>query len=713
MAQLTLHCNHTKKAPFFDGTNYAYWKVKMKAHLKQINREVWKVTETKFEVAKPDEPTPVEERKLQANDIAIGAFHEALADKVFEQVKNMEVSHDVWKKLEESYEGTEGIKTAKAFILQQKFASFEMKEDESVPEMFHRLESIVNELNALGEEVKDSTFSNKFLRCLPERFENLTSLLVRTTLKTSTPQQVLAEVMTDDAYRDDKKKPELEKKKKKEEGKDEKDKSVAFMSSTSTSSNGKLIVIDPDNDEQMAFFVKRFGSFMKKKGYKARRGKKASSSKKHQNKENFKCFRCHSTEHLIAKCPYEEGDEDAIEKEKKRQKKKKAKKEEKKKNEAHVASWDSDTSSSSSEDESSSDEEQDKKSKKKKHHANLALSKKISLFDQPSACFMAKSNKVQSDSDDGDSDSDASVWASDDEETDLSKKELESMLKDSIKEFMKSREECKGLKEERNSLQQELDELRASHESQEDDHEKLKKAFAKLEKAHAKLEKAHNKLVEAHSSLQEENKSMALKSINPPSKSTCDIGLTCDIMDELSFKPIVVAPTNSSCSTTMSISTSDVDSTCEATLIVENDNLKKEVQKLNHSLAKAYGGEDRLLMCLGSQRASLYKEGLGYTPKKGKAAFAPHKTSFVRNNGSYCKNCKQVGHDEHRCTKKKNNVSTIKINASYMLVKKSNGVKAKFIGAPWMGSKKKAIWVPKTLVSNLQGPKQVWVPKRN
>jgi hypothetical protein len=86
--------------------------------------------------------------------------------------------------------------------------------------------------------------------------------------------------------------------------------------------------------------------------------------------------------------------------------------------------------------------------------------------------------------------------------------------------------------------------------------------------------------------------------------------------------------------------------TCDSTLIVENENLKKEVKELNHILAKAYGGEDRLFMCLGNQRASLYEEGLGYNPKKGKTTFAPHKTRFVKNNGSYCKVCKQVGHME-------------------------------------------------------------------
>jgi hypothetical protein len=75
----------------------------------------------------------------------------------------------------------------------------------------------------------------------------------------------------------------------------------------------------------------------------------------------------------------------------------------------------------------------------------------------------------------------------------------------------------------------------------------------------------------------------------------------------------------------------------------------------------------------------------------------------------------QIGHLEHECkAKNKNaNVSLIKLNSSYMLTKGTNGVKAKFIGTPWMGLKKKAIWVPKSLVTNLQGPKQVWVPKKN
>ena len=114
-------------------------------------------------------------------------------------------------------------------------------------------------------------------------------------------------------------------------------------------------------------------------------------------------------------------------------------------------------------------------------------------------------------------------------------------------------------------------------------------------------------------------------------------------------------------------------------------------------------------MCLGSQRVSLYKERLGYNPKKGKAAFAPHKTSFMKNNGRFCISYKKVGHVEQKCMKKKSqaNISSIKLDSFYVLTKGTNGVKAKFISTPWMGSKKKVIWVPKSLVTNLQGPNQV------
>jgi hypothetical protein len=180
-------------------------------------------------------------------------------------------------------------------------------------------------------------------------------------------------------------------------------------------------------------------------------------------------------------------------------------------------------------------------------------------------------------------------------------------------------------------------------------------------------------------------------------------GLTCDLIDESSYSPIIVASTNPSCSTSTSTSSTSDGFTCDGSLMVENETLKKKVNELTRALEKAYGGEDFLLMCLGSQRASLNKERSGYIPKKGKAAIAPHKTSFVKNNGRYCTRCKQVGHIKQYCKNNKShaNVSSIKFNSCYLLTKGTNGMKDKFVGTSLLGPKKKVIWVPKNLVTNL------------
>jgi hypothetical protein len=196
---------------------------------------------------------------------------------------------------------------------------------------------------------------------------------------------------------------------------------------------------------------------------------------------------------------------------------------------------------------------------------------------------------------------------------------------------------------------------------------------------------------------------------------TCDKGLTCDIIDESFYKPIIVTFTNPSCSTFTSTSSSSDGFTYDVPQMVKNETLKKEVKELNHTLTKAYGSEDRLLMCLVSKGHLYTKKDWDISLRKARPPLLIIKTSFMRNNGRYYKSCKQVGHIEQQCMNKKShaNVSSIKLDSFYVLTKDTNSVHAKFIGAPWMGSKKKAIWVPKSLVTNLQGPKQVWIPKKN
>jgi hypothetical protein len=187
------------------------------------------------------------------------------------------------------------------------------------------MEVLVNDLKALGEKVEDKNFSHKFLRCLPARFGMLVTLLGRTSLDTITPNQILGDIMNDDAYRDDDEKEEKNKEKK-DEKKDEKKKSVAFKATSSlkdkakqdTSSEDDDSSFDDMDDEKIALFVKRFGKFMVKKGYRAIRKKSSSKNKE----ESRRCFKYGSMDHHVAQCPYNSDNDDDDKKRRRRKRRK-------------------------------------------------------------------------------------------------------------------------------------------------------------------------------------------------------------------------------------------------------------------------------------------------------------------------------------------------------------------------------------------------------
>ena len=56
------------------------------------------------------------------------------------------------------------------------------------------------------------------------------------------------------------------------------------------------------------------------------------------------------------------------------------------------------------------------------------------------------------------------------------------------------------------------------------------------------------------------------------------------------------------------------------------------------------------------------------------------------------------------------NISFKTFDASYVLTNKYGKIVAKYVGGKHKGSKT-CVWVPKVLVSNIKGPKTIWVPK--
>jgi outer membrane protein assembly factor BamD (BamD/ComL family) len=97
------------------------------------------VTESEFVILDTTNLTNNDKANKQCNTMALNTIYNAIDAKVFEQIKDLERASEVWERLEETYKGTPVVKSAKLYILKDKLNSFKMKDDQSIPEMFHRL----------------------------------------------------------------------------------------------------------------------------------------------------------------------------------------------------------------------------------------------------------------------------------------------------------------------------------------------------------------------------------------------------------------------------------------------------------------------------------------------------------------------------------------------------------------------------------------------
>ena len=140
---------HVGKPPFFDRNNYDYWKIRISAHLKAMSRKLWRVVSDGYVILDSKNLTPLDEENEILNDQGVNVLFSALDVSEFNRVKSLTNANDIWKKLMEIHEGTSSVKEAKLYVLKGKFSELAMKKDESVAEMFNRLNDIVNELKGL------------------------------------------------------------------------------------------------------------------------------------------------------------------------------------------------------------------------------------------------------------------------------------------------------------------------------------------------------------------------------------------------------------------------------------------------------------------------------------------------------------------------------------------------------------------------------------
>ena len=84
--------------PLFDSTNYAYWKVRMRAFLQSLDEKVWQAVEIGWTKSK-EEPADWDDAKIKAanfNSRALNALFSVVTKEEFKKISSTETTKEEW-----------------------------------------------------------------------------------------------------------------------------------------------------------------------------------------------------------------------------------------------------------------------------------------------------------------------------------------------------------------------------------------------------------------------------------------------------------------------------------------------------------------------------------------------------------------------------------------------------------------------------------------
>src|SRR5918995_1869447 len=285
--------------PVFDGTEYPYWKNKMRMHLEAIDIDLWYAV--KNGVPKAGEGVTAADVKkfVQLDSTAKNIICGHLTKGQYGRVSALETSKLVWDWLFKVNEGISTQRDQRISVLRNLFNRFKQNDNENVQLTFDRLTDITNELQALGAtEITKHEVVKTLLRSLDSSFDTLALMIhERLDFKTLDPSNILERLNTHEFQLSEKRDiygPNY--------GRTRALKAKAVSSSEEESDRSSD---DPEDiGRELAMLVKKFQKFSKKKGF--RKSSRSSSRNDEAPAHDYKkrtCHKCKKLGHFISECP--------------------------------------------------------------------------------------------------------------------------------------------------------------------------------------------------------------------------------------------------------------------------------------------------------------------------------------------------------------------------------------------------------------------------
>jgi hypothetical protein len=141
----------TVKVVVFNGEDFSYWKNRTRNYLLRQGRAIWEIVQEAYVIPDTlDHVTQGELQRYKNNYKTLNLITTALGRNVYDRVAHLEMAHDVWLKLCNTYEDFSEVKSSRRDTYNRQYQTFSQKPGESLDDCFARFESIVSNLRSCG-----------------------------------------------------------------------------------------------------------------------------------------------------------------------------------------------------------------------------------------------------------------------------------------------------------------------------------------------------------------------------------------------------------------------------------------------------------------------------------------------------------------------------------------------------------------------------------
>ncbi|XP_019245157.1 PREDICTED: uncharacterized protein LOC109225021 [Nicotiana attenuata] len=276
------------RLPYFNGQNFSHCKVPMEIYTNlAYDVKVWRVIKKgNYPLSAAAQPPADPEDIDSYTDEQIAVVQ---VNNKYEKISSCDTAEETWDKLKVTYEGTSKVKKTHINMLVHDHELFEIKEGESIEEMFARFSKIISDLKAFGKPYSSGDQVRKILRSLPTTWQTKVVTLESQDLNKLSYDELRGELIT------------FEKTHLKKTNQEEKKKTVAFKATTEKAEND--IDDDPEALQEEVAMVSRNMDGLMRRYKNARRGRmppRRSRQYNEQDKNDGKCYECGRFGHVQA-----------------------------------------------------------------------------------------------------------------------------------------------------------------------------------------------------------------------------------------------------------------------------------------------------------------------------------------------------------------------------------------------------------------------------